>query len=271
MRVENGKIYKLARPPIELARRILEMKVVPETKGNSGTSEAGGPPNLGDDFSPQTIFYEPNDDRYHVTNHTTFPMRATGRWTGSGCTAAFIGPRTVFSAAHCFYDRPSGTWINSGNFAPGRNSIAPTEPWGQWAVVTFYIPTAFAQQGSYSSGTDYDYAVADLAIAPGWTGSPGWYGTTSSIYNFGSIAGYPQDKPGQVELWDALGPMTGSTGQKYKHKIDMVGGDSGAALRIVSTANNLAGVNIAEVSSYNLARKWDSTTYNFVRDYSTAW
>jgi glutamyl endopeptidase len=280
VRLYQGSVYRLESAPVDLARAILAMKAPPPTQGSEGTSSSP-PVSLKNKSTLDTRTIFTPDERNYVTASLAaqYPQRAVGRFQNSdpdpnvgGCTGFFVGPRTVVTAAHCFYVPSTNTWRNNASFVPGKSEAS--EPWGRWPFVSATVPVGWVAGGAAGGPADWDFAVAELDIAPGYVGSPGWFGTATTSTGTMGMLGYPQDKGSypywQRQMWVKSGNIIGTIGQVYKHQLDMVGGDSGAC---IYQYPNLpcVGINTYEAAPYNGARKWDSTTYNFVGAYSSAW
>lgn len=276
LRVEDGHLYTTDEPPVDVAERILAMSEPPPTAPSPGWGgRLGEPierpqPSEGS-IEPQTVLG--TDTRYRIWDSTSYPARANGRWTGNGCSGTFIGSRTVLIAAHCLY--MNGTWSSMGQFVPGQNTNqtgGPWEPWGRWNIWTIYIATdwisSFVNTGSHD--WQYDYGVVDLTIAPGWTGSPGWYGTTTSTTGTFTERCYPSTTPWGANTlghWGGSGTIGATTSyQHISYNLDSAQGCSGVCLG--SSSNNCVGIASTESSGSNEWRKWDSTVFSFVQEFS---
>lgn len=263
-------MYRLKELPLQLARETLSMLAPPEMDGNVGSGGQVNPVNLTvESVGPQSIFTPGDTNRYYVSSNTSYPARASGHWSSLGCTGFFVGPRSIVTAAHCFYSRSSKTFLATGDFVPGKQTSGQQEPWGRWSIAYFYVPNAYIDPTKTNNeARQFDFAVAELKIAPGYTGSPGWYGTTTSMAGTFTVFGYPGDKP-TGSLWGKTGTILTPSDSSWWHRIDCVGGDSGAAL--IDSSNRMTGVHRRSDVAYNYARKYDSFMYNFIRDYTTAW
>jgi glutamyl endopeptidase len=280
VQMQNGNVYELESAPLEMARAILAMKEPPAREGSTGWGGRIDATNEGPQLAPgalgtKTIFTPGDTNRNQVSAATaaTYPYRAVGRFQGTGCTGFFVGPRTVVTAAHCLYDPPSATWLANTHFVPGKSEAS--EPWGRWPIVSVAFSSAWSAgwvPATYN--WDYDFAVVELNIAPGWTGSPGWFGVATTSSGTMGMLGYPQDKGSgaflQTQMWVKSGNIVGTTGQQYKHKLDAIGGDSGACMYQYPNLP-CVGIHSYSWSLYNGARKWDSVVYNFVGANSIAW
>lgn len=100
-------------------------------------------------------------------------------------------------------------------------------------------------------------------------------------YNAFSLDGYPLDKGGQQQ-WhkypDGTGTIIGSASSRWKHTLDVIGGDSGACMYHWTAAGGpfCSGVQSNEWTSssgnlWNEARKYNSYMWTFIHNYSSAW
>lgn len=281
IRIQDGVQYTLRDAPLETARLILQMyadgRPAPPTSSSEG--EGGRIQSLpADGLSPKWVLHSP-EARYHDNPTTNYPQRATGRWTGPQCTAFFIGPRTVLTAAHCLYDRSTHSWPNPGKLVPGKDGAS--EPWGQWPIVTYYIPTAYITDPA--GGYDYDYGVADLDIAPGYTGAPGWYAMVQAYNNpynpvYGRLNGYPETHGGGTEQWHSYsGSINGQDGARWQNNVDATAGDSGGCLMWTSSTSLYSCAGVVSNEAQSGSARWNETRgffYDmslFIGTYSNAW
>lgn len=100
----------------------------------------------------------------------TWPFRTIGRLNlGDGCTGTLIGQRTVLTAAHCVYDRESGT-LMGGTFTPRRDSGATQAPHGSadWGAndvtLSYWIPAGYlADPCTGHNCNAWDIALIELS------------------------------------------------------------------------------------------------------------
>jgi V8-like Glu-specific endopeptidase len=129
IRYQDGMMFRQRDLPLELARRIKRSNgVFPHPEGDPGW---GGPesmpaPSSGLKTKADGIWGQ--DNRYIISNTSVYPYRAAGQLVDRGCSAFFIGPRTIVSAAHCFYQRGVGPKPFPTSFVSGRNGGSP--PYG---------------------------------------------------------------------------------------------------------------------------------------------
>jgi V8-like Glu-specific endopeptidase len=122
---------------------------------------------------------------------------------------------------------------------------------------------------------DFDFAVAELDIAPGYTGWPGWFGTEETRFGIMGMAGYPNDKGSppfaQQQMWLKSGTLGVPWGAaQYLHRLDTAPGDGGACIYNYPHYRCVA-INTEETISANKARRWDALTDAFVGANSSAW
>lgn len=248
------------------------------------------------------------DDRV-VMNNLSYPFRTNIVFDNTGSTATIngaegsgtlIGPSTALSAAHVFWDEANGTWEADHIWAPGFDSKdADPSPWGDWYRCYWVtIPTAYTTNVNQNT---YDYAVLDFNVGcnsvdngvnsdrPGAT--VGWLGHyTASDGDIESrtayVRGYPGlgtcGNPGQscnVRVWgDYSSPSENDAQpQKIHHQADTTGGMSGSGIYHYADPScggcnygaYLVGIHRAGSSSYNVARRYDSTVYSFMKAYSS--
>lgn len=163
-----------------------------------------------DDLTPRSAT-PPNARR--VTDGTIWPYRAVGlvvamdsfeNITGT-CSAALIGPRTVLSAAHCFYDHDEG-WVEDMLFVPGvtdLDNFGP--PFGAFGWEDMYIASAYISEydGTVLSTVPYDIAIVHLDTDIG--NHLGWLQVQmvdQSVPGYlSNLVGYPGDMPFGTMWW----------------------------------------------------------------------
>ena len=153
-------------------------------------------------------------------------------------TAWMIGPNIAVTAAHCVYDRDSGSNMTITGFWPGKMGVL--NPFGNGSVINVKYPAKFITNDE----TKYDWAVltladADLGYDTGWFGF-GWTSSYPEEENY-IITGYPCDTENGVWerfMYTASGIISGGTtpaenaleGTTLFHKIDTGSGQSGAPM-----------------------------------------
>jgi hypothetical protein len=166
-----------------------------------------------------------------------------GEWL-SACTATVIAPNVVLSAAHCFYDWSTLTWLTASDvrFAVGPDAAAPTlvlEPaslevhpdWDFWttelsyhdvAVLVFDRPITDDLPGLVPIAPSCDALEADPPVGE-WIQLVG-YGVTSLDDPSNSRRWWTTEEVTEISAWDLTVDGRGLTGICY--------GDSGGpALR----------------------------------------
>jgi V8-like Glu-specific endopeptidase len=116
--------------------------------------------------SRKLLFVRSRDERRTVSERPAgVPLASVGQLLSYGqewhCSAALIGERTIITAAHCVYDRSSGSFARGLYFVPGRfreASGAIRAPYGAYDVAEVYVPSQFV------SGEPQDIWDVDLAV-----------------------------------------------------------------------------------------------------------
>lgn len=247
------------------------------------------------------------DDR-RVMNNFAYPHRthivfdntgSTSSINGSQGSGTLIGPSTAMSVAHVFWHEANNTWEADHRWAPGYDSQdADPSPWGEWYRCYWVtIPTAYTiYESSY-----YDYAVLDFDVGcnsvrngvnsdnPGST--VGWLGNyTASSSAIESKTGYMRGYPGigtcgnpgtscNVRVWGDLSWSSENDARSstIRHQADSSGGQSGSAFYHYADPScsgcgygaYLVGMHRAGYSSYNEARRYNSTVRSFMKAYSS--
>nr|AGU11758.1 hypothetical protein [uncultured organism] len=185
------------------------------------------------------------DDRVQITNTAIYPWRAIAsllitardgsQWIGTGW---FIGPHTLMTAGHVVYIKNSGVagrdgWVRSIQVMPGRNGNSL--PYGSVTSTNFRSVTNWTNNGDQN----FDYGAiiipTNLGNTTGWFGF-GNYSDADLLNTVGNISGYPGDKPGGTQWFDAR-RIAAVNSRKVYYDIDTAGGQSGSAVyRIVNGA-----------------------------------
>jgi V8-like Glu-specific endopeptidase len=247
------------------------------------------------------------DDRV-VLDNTIYPHRTQIVFDNTGSTAVIsaaegsgtlIGPSTAMSVAHVFWDEAADTWEADHRWAPGYDSQdANPSPYGEWYRCYWVtIPTAYTNGNSSA----HDYAVLDYDVGcnvvrdgvnsdqPGSV--VGWLGfytaSTSDIEShLGYVRGYPGTgtcgNPGvacNVRVWGDTSSASenNATSNMIEHQADSSGGQSGSGFYHYADPScsgcgygpYLVGMHRAGSTNSNLARRFDSTVYSFMRAYSS--
>jgi V8-like Glu-specific endopeptidase len=269
-RLVGGYEYRLEQPDYIVAEKILAMVEPPSTVGFQPTE------------APGARFVIGPDDRMQVRDTRTYPASANA-YLSQNCTATMIGPSTALCAAHCFYQ--NGSWIESRSITFGAQIVAPTAPFGSFLADSVTIPNAWITSSTASVpqanwGWDWDFAVLEFSpTRPDIGRLTGWLGVDfNNLIGFPHIViGYPLDKqPFFPTSWIKSGIYTATPGSRYEHNIDIVSGDSGAGAYFISSADGMpycSGIQSTQqirtnpARTWNEVRRWDTTTYNFFREY----
>lgn len=162
-----------------------------------------------------------------------FPFRAVGKLFISGggtCSASVISPNNVIvTAAHCVYNRSTGSFYPGWAFAPAyRNGVAP---YGVWSGASASVLTNYITTG----GMRYDVAVIKLntLLIDGFqrpvsylTGNLGrsWnIPYTTHVF----AQGYPANLAGAQYLWTCVGETFPLATDILGVGCNMTGGSSG--------------------------------------------
>jgi len=175
-----------------------------------------------------------SDNRTKVSDTTQFPYSAiafiqltfpSGIYT---CTGALIDKDSVLTAAHCLnFQEGTEESVISATVSPGLNNDIPY--FGTHAMKDYGIPLGWY---STNGSSDYDYAVINLATAPGLT--TGAFPTTTVTNTLGqqvNVTGYPGDKAdqeGSYSQWKGLGYVKSETTRVQYYDVDTYDGQSGA-------------------------------------------
>jgi V8-like Glu-specific endopeptidase len=188
------------------------------------------------------------DDRIQITDTRSYPWRAhasllitaadNSQWIGTGW---FIGPHTLMTAGHVVFIKNSGVagrdgWVRNIQVMPGRNSS--TLPYGSVTSTSFRSVNGWTNSGD----PNYDYGAiiipTDLGNTVGWFGF-GVYSDSDLLTVTGNISGYPGDKPGGTQWYDARRIASVDTRKVY-YDIDTAGGQSGSAVYRIVNGNRYA-------------------------------
>jgi V8-like Glu-specific endopeptidase len=142
------------------------------------------------DFGTQDI----GDNDFVNQNETLwrqFPWKAIGKLLSNqgSCTASVISPNNIIvTAAHCCYNRSTGSWNSNFAFVPAMRDT--TRPYGTFPYTGVRVPTAWITQG----GRENDVCVLSLGqnangqtvtSLNSWLGRSWDYPTTQHHFAFG--------------------------------------------------------------------------------------
>jgi V8-like Glu-specific endopeptidase len=248
--------YELDEPDFLIADRILEMKTAPNTEGSLGEADA---------FARHIIG---TDDRTRVEGSRY--RASTCAHLSQNCTATMIGPSTAHCAAHCFHD--GDNWINSRSITFGADIVGgvATAPFGSFLADSLTFPSAWLDGTPANPNWDWDFAVLEFSPSrPDIGRRTGWLGTSENFNGAKTMIGYPTDKPVPTP-WAKGGTFASVVGGRYRHNLDIIPGDSGAAAygNGDDCSNGIQSSQWRNGSAvWNEVRKWDATTYNFFDAY----
>ena len=141
------------------------------------------------------------------------PLRWAGRLafkTPSGdayCTAQFIAPRVLATAAHCVRDNQTGAYYTDFRFALQYNNGAYSQ---LYSAVCVASPNDYVQSSAEKNCWDYALLLTDT---PSRTGFFGWGIGETNEGSSSTTIGYPHDisdgesiqvKAGKVQLFDGF-------------------------------------------------------------------
>ncbi|MFV0460532.1 MAG: trypsin-like serine peptidase [Actinomycetales bacterium] len=200
------------------------------------------------------------DDRYRITNTTTFPSRAIVQITRNGgahCSGWMINANTVATAGHCVHSGNAGSWYTGLRAYPGRNGSSA--PYGSCTVRTSYSVLGWTNSGDER----FDYGALKLNCTVG--NSTGWFGywwQSASLNGTTAIVqGYPGDKPfGQQWRGDKYTRYVATTtSNQVFYPNDTAGGMSGSP---VFQYRSGCGYCSMAVHAYGLHGSWPHSSYN---------
>lgn len=240
------------------------------------------------------------DQRFRSPNGWPASAAVEIRFTGAtgSCSATLIGPHTIITAAHCFYNPQNHVWYDTAFFAPGADVNEPGKyPWGTYWSFSVWIPSGYNRPADQN-----DFAFVDISASgspfPSDLGS-GWMGTVVTRMDdergFSGLqrAGYDSDKqiPGgdRPQQWSSQGIISPACFdvwgtpdpydcQQFAHNLDTYNGASGSGVFwfVGPNAYHVMGVHTANqyfggFINSNLGTSWQPWTYNFVHQHDTHW
>jgi V8-like Glu-specific endopeptidase len=204
--------------------------------GNAG--RAGAPSTSESDHANRGSVIGVDDRRVVVPSQNPtadFPFKAIASlevfWptSGAACTAFFVGPRLLATAAHCLYDESLG-FATSVRVIPYRNGA--TEPFGAQQASEWGISQEYFQSGD----STLDFGIirmpdTSLSNQTSWMrfASSNGAGLATNVIN---IAGYPGED--RTRLYHDSNVVTGlsnlgSNSGFINHTVDTTGGEASAS------------------------------------------
>ncbi len=193
----------------------------------------------GDDASLDIIIG--GDDREQVTNTTNFPNSAVSyieAWNddqdiGFRCTASFVGPHVLLTAAHCLWIPELGGFPDGVAVVPGLNG--QKKPFGFDFARDIWVPDGWIDaDGNINEGYSYDFGLIvlendDLSDQTGEFTVGALSSTTLRSPTFHpSTAGYPADKPSGTQWFGSSDSFVDVQSDLLVHDIDAFQGQSGS-------------------------------------------
>ncbi len=204
------------------------------------------------------------DSRIQVSDTTIYPYSAVAQIIGydaslepgfaSGCTATFVGPDVLLTAAHCVWSvERFGGWIDEVEIIPGMNG--DSAPFGVLVPETIWFPDEYVENDAVNSPWDYALiTVSDTSVEEVVGSLTIGVLTTSELQSASfnpTTSGYPGDKT-RFTQWIGSEPAFVDVDDDWLvHEIDSFQGQSGSA---VWRASDLAVVGV---------ESWENQNYNF--------